>query len=54
MGNVYGYIRVSSRDQKEDRQMIALIALMIGILLVRASVEGQTYREFYGKDGEQL
>ena len=24
MGNVYGYIRVSSRDQKEDRQMIAL------------------------------
>ncbi len=24
MGNVYGYIRVSSRDQNEDRQMIAL------------------------------
>ena len=24
MGNVYGYIRVSSRDQNEDRQLIAL------------------------------
>lgn len=24
MGNIYGYIRVSSRDQNEDRQMIAL------------------------------
>lgn len=23
-GNVYGYIRVSSREQNEDRQMIAL------------------------------
>ena len=24
MASVYGYIRVSSRDQNEDRQMIAL------------------------------
>lgn len=24
MGKVFGYIRVSSRDQNEDRQMIAL------------------------------
>ena len=24
MGNVYGYIRVSSRGQNEDRQLIAL------------------------------
>lgn len=24
MGNIYGYIRVSSRDQNEDRQIIAL------------------------------
>ena len=24
MGNVYGYIRVSSQDQNEDRQLIAL------------------------------
>lgn len=24
MGNIYGYIRVSSRDQNEERQRIAL------------------------------
>lgn len=24
MGNVYGYVRVSTREQNEDRQMIAL------------------------------
>ncbi len=24
MGNVYGYVRVSTRDQKEDRQLVAL------------------------------
>ncbi len=24
MGNIFGYVRVSSRDQNEDRQMIAL------------------------------
>ena len=24
MGNIYGYVRVSTREQKEDRQMIAL------------------------------
>ena len=29
MGNVYGYIRVSSRDQNEDRQMIALRELQV-------------------------
>ena len=29
MGTVYGYIRVSSRDQNEDRQMIALKELCI-------------------------
>ena len=29
MGNVYGYIRVSSRDQNEDRQIIALRELLI-------------------------
>ena len=25
MGNVYGYVRVSSTDQNEDRQMIWLL-----------------------------
>lgn len=29
MGNIFGYIRVSSRDQNEDRQMIALKKLHI-------------------------
>lgn len=29
MANVYAYVRVSSRDQNEDRQMIALKELMI-------------------------
>jgi DNA invertase Pin-like site-specific DNA recombinase len=29
MSNIYGYIRVSSRDQNEDRQLIALRALSI-------------------------
>ena len=29
MGNVYGYIRVSSKDQNEDRQVIALQELNI-------------------------
>ncbi len=29
MGNVFGYIRVSSRDQNEDRQLIALKKLEI-------------------------
>ena len=29
MGNVFGYIRVSSKDQNEDRQMIAMKELEI-------------------------
>ena len=29
MGNVYGYVRVSTREQNEDRQMIALRAAAI-------------------------
>lgn len=29
MANIYGYIRVSSRDQNEDRQMIALRELSV-------------------------
>ena len=29
MGNLYGYIRVSTRDQNEDRQLIALRKLKI-------------------------
>lgn len=29
MGNLYGYVRVSTRDQNEDRQLIALWELQI-------------------------
>ena len=29
MGNIFGYIRISSRDQNEDRQMIALRELQV-------------------------
>ena len=29
MGNLYGYIRVSTRDQNEDQQLIALRELKI-------------------------
>ena len=29
MGNIYGYIRVSSKDQNEDRQLIAMKELCI-------------------------
>lgn len=39
MGNIFGYIRVSSRDQNEDRQLIALKELAIpekNILLINS------------------
>ena len=29
MGNVYGYARVSTREQKEDRQILALTQIEI-------------------------
>lgn len=29
MGNVYGYIRVSSREQNEDRQVIAMKEMQV-------------------------
>ena len=29
MGNLYGYIRVSTREQNEDRQILALKELSI-------------------------
>ncbi len=31
MANTYGYVRVSTRDQNEDRQMIALQELNIPV-----------------------
>ncbi len=29
MGNVYGYVRVSSKDQNEDRQVITMREMQI-------------------------
>ena len=29
MGNIYGYIRVSTKEQNEDRQVLALKGLQI-------------------------
>ena len=30
MGNVYGYVRVSTSEQNEDRQLIAMNTVQIG------------------------
>ncbi len=38
MANVYGYVRVSTRDQNEDRQMIALQGVMMSTFRYRAEV----------------
>ena len=29
MGNIYGYVRVSSRDQNEDRQLITMREMQV-------------------------
>ena len=29
MGKIYGYVRVSTREQNEDRQMIALVGVNV-------------------------
>ncbi len=29
MGKIYGYVRVSSKDQKEDRQLITMRELQV-------------------------
>jgi site-specific recombinases, DNA invertase pin homologs len=44
MGCVYGYVRVSSRDQNEARQMIALEEL--GILRKNIYVDKQSGKDF--------
>lgn len=44
MGNVYGYIRVSSREQNEDRQMIAMDA--VGIDRKNIFLDKQSGRDF--------
>ena len=42
--SVYGYIRVSSKDQKEDRQQIALKE--VGVELQNIYVDKQSVKDF--------
>lgn len=44
MGCIYGYVRVSSRDQNEDRQLIALEE--VGILRKNIYVDKQSGKDF--------
>ena len=44
MGNVYGYVRVSTKDQKEDRQLIALQEM--SILEKNIFVDKQSGKDF--------
>ncbi len=44
MGNTYGYVRVSAKDQNEDRQLIAM--LEFGIKEHNIIVEKQSGRDF--------
>ncbi len=44
MENVYGYVRVSSKDQNEDRQMIALYE--VGIPRANIFVDKQSGKSF--------
>lgn len=53
-GNLYGYIRVSSREQNEDRQILALKELSIpekNLFIDKQSgkdFERPQYRKWYG------
>lgn len=44
MGKVYGYVRVSSADQNEDRQMIALVE--VGVADENIFIEKQSGKDF--------
>lgn len=44
MGNIYGYVRVSSKDQNEDRQLVALYEA--GVLKKNIFVEKQSGKDF--------
>ena len=47
MGNVYGYVRVSSQEQNEDRQLIAMSD--IGISKANIYIDKQS-----GKDSDRI
>lgn len=44
MGNIYGYVRVSSTDQNEDRQMIALAE--VGVSNEKIYIDKQSGKDF--------
>ena len=50
--SVYGYIRVSSKDQKEDRQQIALKE--VGVDLQNIYVDKQSGKDFKSAVQEML
>ncbi len=52
MGKVYGYARVSSMEQNEERQMIALER--IGVAAGNIYVDKQFGKDFHRGDYEQM
>lgn len=60
MGNIFGYIRVSSRDQNEDRQLIALKELAIpekNIFIDKQSgkdFKRPQYRKWFNVSGKMI
>ncbi len=52
MGNVYGYARVSSMEQNEDRQIVAL--KKAGVAAGNIYMDKQSGKDFYRTDYEEL
>lgn len=52
MGKVYGYVRVSSMEQNEDRQMIALEK--IGVAAGNIYMDKQSGKDFHRVDYEKM
>ena len=44
MGSIYGYVRVSSTDQHEDRQLIAMAER--GVPQIRVYIDKQSGKDF--------
>ncbi len=52
MGNMYGYVRVSSIEQNEDRQMIAL--KKVGVSFSHIFMDKQSGKDFHRANYEKL
>lgn len=51
MGNVFGYVRVSSIDQNEDRQLIVITASNAGTIMdcsVSGNISAKNYGDYVG------